>query len=138
MTHATATPEDAAALVIDEAPRFAAPYRIDLPGGGQAVLHLWCRALGRRAVAQWLQGAAGKTEGQWLAEVVTGWATAEDVLDPANPSPAPAVLRLVTKAGEPVGFSTEALDTLCDAYQTAGRCISLQYLRHLAGAREGN
>lgn len=110
-------------IVIDQAPEFEAVATFPAPGGKTLSLPLKFLALGQREYRAWVSGAQGKREGDWLAEVVRGWGEGASIKN---------------KAGEPVSFSVDALEDLCNAYTKAGMGIFISYSKALACAQEGN
>jgi hypothetical protein len=119
-----------AMFVITPAPTFEGTARLTVPGGTDtAVLPLVFKALGRKALAEWIgkpvrlrDSGETLTDVEYLAEVVVGWP--EDQVQGAD--------------GAPVPFSAEALAAVLDAYPAASQEIFDAYIQALTTARAKN
>jgi hypothetical protein len=113
---------------IDPDPTFTAPVAITLPGGQRTgTISLTFRPLGRRELAGWLADAIDPTadarvrsDAEYLARVVVGWADVRDA------------------EGREVPFGVAMLEDLLNRYPTAGGEIHRAYLAALTEAAAKN
>ena len=106
---------------INPAPTFDASVRLTVPGqDAPAVLQLTFAHMGRKAAADWIERAKGRSDADVIGEVVRDW---KDVQD---------------DAGAPVPYSREALAALLDAHPAAGMELFDAYLAALSESRAKN
>lgn len=107
---------------LDPAPTFEATVRLSVPGSDAGVpVKITFRHKRTRELDAWLKGAADRpNDAAYLAEVIAGWSGIGD------------------SEGQPVPFSTKALEQLLDAYPSASVELLLAYRRQLADARAKN
>ena len=103
---------------LNPAPKFPCEVEISTPEG-PLPLALKFKHKGKTALKAWSESAAGRSDSDFLAEVIADWS-------------------VVNEQGGTVPFSTEALAGLLDDYPPAARQIYTAYLRAINEGREKN
>lgn len=106
---------------INPAPTFEFDAQITVPGQEQAAsVRFTARHKGRDELAAWIEGAAGRTDRDFLGAVLQGWAG------------------VLGDDGEAVPFSADNLGRMLNAYPACGRELYEQYVAALTESRRKN
>jgi hypothetical protein len=106
---------------INPNPTFSVPVSLTVPGqSAPGSVTFTFRARGRKELEDWVKTASGKSDAEFLGEVVTGW---DGVAD---------------QAGVPMDFTAKAFATLLDAYPASSGEIFSAYMKALTESRAKN
>jgi hypothetical protein len=108
-------------FTLDPNPTFTATVQVPQPGSDATQpLTLVFKHKGRKALDAWIKTSTGRSDLEFLAEVVQGW---QDV---------------VAANGEPVAYGPQAFESLLDEHRHAGKAIYDTYMRELLEERTKN